>query len=127
MDLFIIFPLSFFSVVHFSNAYSDCNYNKAQHKQLTILSFTFIVVNIIAKAANILPYLSRNFFIRSPSFSWQPHYAIKKKPVRKHVINCGFLVVKCIIFFSGFLFLPYLVQRFQNNCLIHLPANPHSA
>lgn len=81
--------------------------------------FTFIVVNVIAKAANILPYLSRNFFIRSPSFSWQPHYAIKKKPVRKHVINCGFLVVKCIIFFSGFLFLPYLFFLWQINYKIH--------
>ena len=86
--------------------------------------FTFIIVNVIAKAANILPYLLRNFFTRSPLFSWHPHYAIKKKPVRKHVINCGFLVVKCTSFFSDFLFLLYLVQRFQNNCLIHLPANP---
>lgn len=81
--------------------------------------FTFIVVNIIAKAANILPYLSRNFFIRSPSFSWHPHYAIKKKPVRKHVINCRFLVVKCIIFFLDFLFFPYLVFLWQINYKIH--------
>lgn len=81
--------------------------------------FTFIIVNVIAKAANILPYLLRNFFTRSPPFSWHSHYAIKKKPVRKHVINCGFLVVKCISFFSDFLFLLYLVFLWQINYKIY--------